>query len=206
MRKPDDILEEEKVSTRKQGRWSADEHSRYIKGVVFFGYNWKKVSAYVETRTPLQVRMRAKRLESAKKKERHKKEERIIYDYLTQKERRLKEQLPALPRRVRKVIVEEKLANLLRTLFGSATNRSLVMTKESLKLFGFNDMKQRLSLSSIESIASIKMPSSTVDQSNSMEIDDMDKEQVIPEQTEYVVNNAIEYNVPVFTAFASLHL
>ena len=206
MRRPGDILEEEKGSIRKRGRWSTDEHSKYTKGIELFGYNWKQVSAYVKTRTPLQVKTHAKRLESAKKRERHKNEERVIYEYLTQKERRLREELPVLPRWVRRVIVEEKLANLLRALFGPDINRSFVMTKENLKLVGFNGMKQRLSLSSIESLSSIKMSTSAVDQSNSMEMEDTDKEQVIPEQAEYVVKNAIEYNVPLFTAFDSLYL
>jgi len=89
MGKPGDILEEEKGSIPKQGRWSADEHSKYIKAVELFGKNWKKVSAYVETRTPSQVKTHARSLENAKKREKKKKkkkkEERVAYDYLAKK-------------------------------------------------------------------------------------------------------------------------
>ena len=53
---------------------------------MLFGRNWKKVSAYVKTRTPFQVKAHAKRLESAMKRERHKKKEKVVYDHLTQKE------------------------------------------------------------------------------------------------------------------------
>ena len=38
------------------GKWSFDEHIKYIEGIAMYGKNWSNISKYVGTRTPIQVR------------------------------------------------------------------------------------------------------------------------------------------------------
>eukprot|EP01038_Epipyxis_sp_PR26KG_P008731 gene8731-11797_t len=43
------------------GRWSQEEHRLFIKGWEFYGKRWKKIAAYIKTRSPLQVRTHAQK-------------------------------------------------------------------------------------------------------------------------------------------------
>ena len=38
------------------GRWTEDEHERFLQGLNLYGREWKKVAEKVQTRTPAQVR------------------------------------------------------------------------------------------------------------------------------------------------------
>ena len=44
-----------------EGRWSNEEHSKFIEGLVEFGKNWKDVQKYVGTRTTAQARSHAQK-------------------------------------------------------------------------------------------------------------------------------------------------
>ena len=44
-----------------EGRWSTEEHTKFIEGLVEFGKNWKDVQKYVGTRTTAQARSHAQK-------------------------------------------------------------------------------------------------------------------------------------------------
>jgi len=48
--------EEERTVIRKTGRWSDDEHERFLEGLLIFGKNWDQVVAHIGTRDPVNVR------------------------------------------------------------------------------------------------------------------------------------------------------
>ena len=54
------------------GRWSCEEHKKFIEGLMKFGKNWKKVEEHIGTRSGAQIRSHAqkffKRLEREYKK------------------------------------------------------------------------------------------------------------------------------------------
>ena len=43
------------------GRWSKEEHEKFLKGLVLYGIKWKKVKTLIETRTNTQVRSHAQK-------------------------------------------------------------------------------------------------------------------------------------------------
>lgn len=44
-----------------EGRWSTEEHTKFIEGLVEFGKNWKDVQKYIGTRTTAQARSHAQK-------------------------------------------------------------------------------------------------------------------------------------------------
>jgi len=44
-----------------EGRWSKEEHEKFLEGIVLYNVNWKKVKTLIETRTPMQVRSHAQK-------------------------------------------------------------------------------------------------------------------------------------------------
>ena len=44
-----------------EGRWSEEEHEKFLEGIVIYGINWKKVKTLIETRTNRQVRSHAQK-------------------------------------------------------------------------------------------------------------------------------------------------
>lgn len=44
------------MEPKRKGRWTEDEHQRYLEGVKRFGRSWKDVTGYVRTRTKSQVK------------------------------------------------------------------------------------------------------------------------------------------------------
>ena len=44
-----------------EGRWSKEEHIKFLKGIVKYGINWKKVKTMIDTRTSIQVRSHAQK-------------------------------------------------------------------------------------------------------------------------------------------------
>ena len=44
-----------------EGRWSKDEHEKFLEGIVLYGINWKKVKTLIGTRTSIQVRSHAQK-------------------------------------------------------------------------------------------------------------------------------------------------
>ena len=62
-------------SESENGRWSAEEHNRFIDAIIKYGNDWKKVQRHVATRTSTQARshaqkflMKLKRCELIRKK------------------------------------------------------------------------------------------------------------------------------------------
>jgi len=39
----------------KEGRWSKEEHEKFLKGIILYGTNWKKIRALIDTRTTKQI-------------------------------------------------------------------------------------------------------------------------------------------------------
>jgi SHAQKYF class myb-like DNA-binding protein len=44
-----------------QGRWTLEEHFRFIEGILIYGNNWKKVQKHIGTRSPIQARSHAQK-------------------------------------------------------------------------------------------------------------------------------------------------
>ena len=42
----------------KTGRWSDEEHNRFIEAVRFYGKDWRMIAAHIETRTVQQITSR----------------------------------------------------------------------------------------------------------------------------------------------------
>eukprot|EP01016_Furgasonia_blochmanni_P001872 TRINITY_DN1073_c0_g1_i2.p1 TRINITY_DN1073_c0_g1~~TRINITY_DN1073_c0_g1_i2.p1 ORF type:complete len:400 (+),score=76.02 TRINITY_DN1073_c0_g1_i2:64-1263(+) len=51
------------------GRWTKEEHHRFMEGIKKFGKNWKKVEEYVETRSGAQIRSHAQKFFNRLQKE-----------------------------------------------------------------------------------------------------------------------------------------
>ena len=47
--------------TFNEGRWSKEEHEKFLEGIVLYGINWKKVKTLIGTRTSIQVRSHAQK-------------------------------------------------------------------------------------------------------------------------------------------------
>jgi len=45
----------------KEGRWSKEEHEKFLEGIVIYDINWKKVKTLIQTRTNTQVRSHAQK-------------------------------------------------------------------------------------------------------------------------------------------------
>ena len=44
-----------------EGRWTKEEHEKFLEGIVLYGINWKKIKTLIETRTSMQVRSHAQK-------------------------------------------------------------------------------------------------------------------------------------------------
>ena len=44
-----------------EGRWSKEEHNKFLEGIVLYGINWKKVKTMIGSRTSIQVRSHAQK-------------------------------------------------------------------------------------------------------------------------------------------------
>ena len=44
-----------------EGRWTKEEHEKFLEGIVLYGINWKKIKTLIETRTLMQVRSHAQK-------------------------------------------------------------------------------------------------------------------------------------------------
>ena len=49
------------ASSNLNGRWTNEEHIRFLKGCLLYGNNWKKVENYVKSRTSSQIRSHAQK-------------------------------------------------------------------------------------------------------------------------------------------------
>ncbi|TKV91674.1 hypothetical protein SEVIR_9G112500v4 [Setaria viridis] len=47
--------------TRPRERWAADEHDRFLHALVLFGRDWKRIEAFVATKTSTQIRSHAQK-------------------------------------------------------------------------------------------------------------------------------------------------
>jgi len=54
--KPDFVHCENKKMLLKEGRWTLEEHIKFIKAIDNFGINWKKIAKIIPTRTANQIR------------------------------------------------------------------------------------------------------------------------------------------------------
>ena len=56
------------VSNFQLGRWSIEEHKRFIRGIVKYGKNWERVKNEVQTRSDIQIRSHAQKFYKKLKK------------------------------------------------------------------------------------------------------------------------------------------
>ena len=56
------------VSSFELGRWSIEEHKRFIRGIVKYGKNWERVKNEVQTRSDIQIRSHAQKFYKKLKK------------------------------------------------------------------------------------------------------------------------------------------
>ena len=47
--------------TSKEGRWTFEEHYHFLEAISKYGYNWKDVQKYIDTRTSTQARSHAQK-------------------------------------------------------------------------------------------------------------------------------------------------
>jgi SHAQKYF class myb-like DNA-binding protein len=53
--------EKEEETRYNQGRWTYEEHFRFIDGILLYGNNWKKVQKHIGSRSPIQARSHAQK-------------------------------------------------------------------------------------------------------------------------------------------------
>ena len=46
---------------KAEGRWTNEEHNRFLDGMKIYDRNWKKLESYVGTRTSSQIRSHAQK-------------------------------------------------------------------------------------------------------------------------------------------------
>jgi SHAQKYF class myb-like DNA-binding protein len=46
---------------KSTGRWTEEEHEKFLQGLKLFGRNWKKIELYVKTRSGTQIRSHAQK-------------------------------------------------------------------------------------------------------------------------------------------------
>ena len=62
LNKPELLEDDEESNTnRTSGRWSKEEHHRFIEGLTKYGKNWKKVEEHIGTRSGAQIRSHAQK-------------------------------------------------------------------------------------------------------------------------------------------------
>ena len=55
------IKKEEEYLKHNSGRWSEEEHQKFIEGILEYGNEWKKVRKIIKTRTSTQARSHAQK-------------------------------------------------------------------------------------------------------------------------------------------------
>lgn len=55
------VSQKNQDNSKSAGRWSREEHQKFVEGVTKFGKNWKKVEEYIGTRTGAQIRSHAQK-------------------------------------------------------------------------------------------------------------------------------------------------
>ena len=58
---PEDAPQQASSSGEKTGRWTDEEHTRFLHGLELFGKKWTKVADVVGSRTTVQVRSHAQK-------------------------------------------------------------------------------------------------------------------------------------------------
>lgn len=57
-----DIMQDDSPEeTENNGRWSTEEHNKFLEGLAYFGKNWSKVHKHIGTRSSAQTRSHAQK-------------------------------------------------------------------------------------------------------------------------------------------------
>ena len=59
-----EALNKEFMKQRKNGRWTREEHRRFVEGCGLYGKDWRKISRHVGTRSNIQCRTHAQKVGS----------------------------------------------------------------------------------------------------------------------------------------------
>ena len=57
--------------SKTAGRWTKEEHQKFLYGLKLYGKNWKKIEDLIETRTSTQIRSHAQKFFIKMKKQEH---------------------------------------------------------------------------------------------------------------------------------------
>ena len=63
-KKPLFFVEKKKISNNpdfNDGRWTEEEHNKFLQGIIIYGVRWKKVKSLIKTRTAIQVSSHAQK-------------------------------------------------------------------------------------------------------------------------------------------------
>ena len=63
-KKPLFFVEKKKISNNpdfNDGRWTEEEHNKFLQGIIIYGVRWKKVKSLIKTRSVIQVRSHAQK-------------------------------------------------------------------------------------------------------------------------------------------------
>ena len=63
-KKPLFFVEKKKISNNpdfNDGRWTEEEHNKFLQGIIIYGVHWKKVKSLIKTRSVIQVRSHAQK-------------------------------------------------------------------------------------------------------------------------------------------------
>jgi SHAQKYF class myb-like DNA-binding protein len=55
---------ESSVNEESTGRWTAEEHRLFLEGIMLYGKDWKKMQPLIKTRTLVQIRTHAQKVQS----------------------------------------------------------------------------------------------------------------------------------------------
>lgn len=58
---PSKVIYDKASSSKAAGRWTKEEHQKFIEGLKLFGKNWKQVEEHVGTRNGAQIRSHAQK-------------------------------------------------------------------------------------------------------------------------------------------------
>ena len=59
LKEQEEVLSQQHLEKGNRGRWSRDEHNRFIEGLKLFGKDWKQIEEHIGSRSGAQIRSHA---------------------------------------------------------------------------------------------------------------------------------------------------
>jgi SHAQKYF class myb-like DNA-binding protein len=130
------------------GRWSKEEHNKFIKGLIEFGNDWKMVQKIIRTRSSSQSRSHAQKfflkLKNSIKSAKISNEQNELYDYIFEKNKSILD-LNDIK------LTEEEKKQLLNIIVSSINlfdknkkcNKIVILNNENYNNFSYNNYKDK---------------------------------------------------------------